>query len=695
MGPETYPKRGWSPSDRPSASFRDSTPAWHADPKAMLANVAGLGGLTLLVAIVAFSALRGGLWAFGDNPVHIAEIRDLARPGSRGWSDLGYGGFPLGILQSPLTFGALSLVYRLGWRLQSVYDLVLVGSLAAPAIAFYVVACKRLGPLWAFAMASTLVVYRGSLVGEAATLGGMFGFHYASAALVIVLDRLVRTSRNLVDAAILAALAAFIGLTHMFVTIALVHLALVHIGWSLWRRRDALHILRYDLAGLALGGLTAAAYWMPNLLAHTPPGTQPEPFVRIASRLITTAYPLPPPEIGNSLARILFDPIFQLDSAVQLVVCGLTVAGVALVTKDEDDVPRYGLTLGALFLAILAAEPWTRLALLGPQGMRLIYVAKLGFFLATIPIVRALSQKVKVGPLTTTTVGLAALSLGCLSQRLVSHHVVDRRGAEVTELESVWSWMRDHKTPSWGRVYVQDAIWVKSGYALEDSHLMAQTADHAQVEQLGSYYGSTPFVKAWIGNGGSLFGMPFTEPHFIDQTVTRMGRGNATHLLLIDPRLFQRFEADGRFVRLLRIGRYDLLERRGAVSHWAVVAGGTGDVSIKRVEPGRMHVTVEGPPTELSINESFHAFWRVEPPGAARLREDANGLMTVDRLAPGLRSFDVVYEPSALPGRITLVGGAGIVALFAVGAAFRRRSPALVPSLPVVPADGLADLEHG
>jgi hypothetical protein len=210
---------------------------------------------------------------------------------------------------------------------------------------------------------------------------------------------------------------------------------------------------------------------------------------------------------------------------------------------------------------------------------------------------------------------------------------------------------------------------------LADSHLLAETAERTGVEQLGSYYGSNTYVRDWIGDGNSLFGLSSSTTGFRDQVVARMDRANATHLLLVEPRTAETFLADDRFVSRHAIGRYQLFERRNAVSRWAAVLDGPGAVSVDRVAPGRMRLHWEGAPDRVVVKESFHPFWRTEPPGLARLTGDANGMMVVDGfVADGATSLDLVYAPPALPWRVTLAGGCGIALLWGVDALLRRRS---------------------
>jgi hypothetical protein len=301
-----------------------------------------------------------------------------------------------------------------------------------------------------------------------------------------------------------------------------------------------------------------------------------------------------------------------------------------------------------------------------------VYVAKIGFLVATIPYVRRLTKRIRVDLMATAFVGTTAIALAFLSQHLVDHQAVDQDNPEIVDLERVWSWMHNHATTRWGRIYVQDPIWVKSGYVLADSHLLAQTAEHAHVEQLGSYYGSNPYVKGWIGDGGSLFGLDAREPEFVDHVVSRMNTGNVTHLLLVDPRLSPRFEADPRFMIDVSVGRYVLLERRDAVVQWGRVLDGAGDLSVERIEPGRIHLASAGAPRSVAVNESFHPFWRVDPPDAGRMSQDSDGLIVVDRLSDAKRSFDLVYSPPTLPIHITQIGCLCIAGLFVAALTAKR-----------------------
>lgn len=636
-----------------------------------LVALATIGLVTLLAAL---PALRGDLILYMDNPVHLAEIRELSRPDATGWSTLGYLGFPLHMLQSPLIYWSMAALTRWGLNLEVLYTAVTVLALAAPAFAFYYVARKRLAVGPALALSCTIILYRASLVGGAAALAGMFGFHLAGAALILVFDRLVQQRRTLRDVWVLALLAGFIGLTHMYITIALVHLGLVHFAWSLWRGRETRRRLPYDVAGLGLGVLAAAAYWMPNLLSKTPPRSTYDPFLRTMSRMVTTGFPLPPPE-ARGLARLTFDPILQIDVLPHLVVMALAALGIRHALRDRADGARYGAIVAVLFVFFIIIQPVTGLALLGPQNPRLIWVVRLGVLLAAIPAIAAWSGPLWRGPRGLWLTAGGALVMSVLCARVVAYESIPLRHPERADVDRLWSWLREHRQPGWGRVYIQD-LYGDSAAKLGQSHILASTAGATGLEQLGPFYGSTPYVKSWaFCDFGFLFDRAPDHPALVDDVVTRMGTSSSTHLVVSNPAYFARLEADPRLAVRARLGRFLVLELRAPGPLWARISAGSGTVSAARLSPGRLRLSLEGAPREVSISEAFHPFWRVDPP-AGPLRADEHDLMVLGPLADGTREVALTYRPPALPGLITRAGVLGIVLLLALDLIRRRRARA-------------------
>lgn len=628
--------------------------------------------IALTVLLVSLPAVRGDLMMYMDNPVHLAEIRERARPGNTGWSDLAYLGFPLHLLQPPLVFGALAVTERLGLLpTEPTYVALTVVSLAAPALAFYWFSRSRLPAPWAMGLAASIVLYRGSLVGGASALGGMFGFHLAGAAFVLVLGILARQERRLRDVVTLSLLVGFIGLTHMYITIALVYLGIIHFFWSLTGRTRRGRLL-YDVPALVLGATTAAAYWLPNLLARTSAQGSPEGLMRIGSRLITTSSPTPHQPLGL-VERFMFDPIYHLDALPQLLILAAAAFGVQRALQSSDDGPRYGAFIAILFLALLCLEPVLHVALLGPQGLRLIWLVKIGILAMSIPIVRGLANGRFVTRSTSLVVCLVVLIAGFLSGRVVAHEAVPASDPEMVEVEQLWTWLRDHKTTDWGRVYVQDTFGDTSWEKLDQSHVLAQTTPRTGLAQFGAFYGSTPYVKSWIyGEGNYVFGLEISDPALIDVVVSRMNRASATHVVLSNARFFDRFQRDSRFLTRTRVGGFLVLELRGSQARWGRVLEGTGQLSVRRIRPGYLQAVVEGPVKRIDISEAFHPFWHVEPENGGSIRSDSEGLVVVD-LPTAASSMEMIYRPPTVPALVSYAGVTFSTLILALDVVLRRR----------------------
>jgi hypothetical protein len=631
--------------------------------KAAKGDRGGFGylGLVLLTLLVSSPGWGGGLAAYLDNPVHLAEIRQLALHDSHGWIELAFAGFPLLLLQSPWLFGALGSLARLGVPLEPLYTAVAILALSAPALAFYHLARKRAGAPWAFVLASTLVVYRWSLVGSAATLSGMFGFHLAAGAWLLVLDGLCRSDRTLRDVPVLAGLAAFIGLTHMYVTIALVYLALVHGAACLLRGRQGFALLRYDVPALGLGGLSAAAYWMSNALAGTRASATPEPFLRVLSRLVTANAPMPPPGARGGLQRLAADPVWFLDALPQVAVVLLAVIGLRRWSK-LDTAARYGASLAGLFLLFLATQSFSKLPLLGPQGERLIYIVKLGLLLLAVPAKDALPELRLSEKRAWTAAAVVSLVCGLLASRVVAREALPPSDPQLQSLQRVWTWMREHRDDSWGRVYVQGTFDLPGTGSLTRSHVLAQTADAAGVEQIGEWYGNTPYQLDWLYHPSLNQGFDPSDSTLVEHTLAMCRKANVTHLLLVRPETAAAFTADGRFTPLMRDGMFTLLALQGAQSRWAEVVEGSGTVRLER-RPGQLRLEHTGDVTRAVIREAHHPFWRLSPADSGRLSSSPDGLMSVE-LSRQAGAVALDYQPPRLP---LLISGAGCACILLLG----------------------------
>jgi hypothetical protein len=616
-----------------------------------LATVALVG----TVVFMAVPAFRGDLLAYLDNPVHLTELRGLAS--GHGWSDAAFGGFPLDVLQPPLLYAGLALLGRAGASLEACYTFMTVLGLLAPALAFYFVARQRAHALGACVLSCTLLFYRGSLVGSAATLAGMFGFHIAAAAWILLLDVFSREARTRRDVALIAVLTAVIGSTHMYVTIALVYLAAIHAAWAVWRGRK--RVLVPDFAALAVGALAAAAYWLPNLLARTHVDSQPQAILPIMLKLVTTGAPAVPASAKGLLARLAFDPIHHVDVLPQLFVLLAALAGAALVLRDEDDAPRYGASVAVVMFGLMLVMPFIGVPLLGPQDERLVYIVKVGVLFAALPLLQRATLRFPETGLRWGLTLSALLGVASLSRAVIDHEAIPEASSELSELRSTWSWLREHQGASWGRVYVQDSFDVAGGFALDHSHVLAQTAEQTGVMQLGAYYGNTPYNKSdhWLD-------LVSAEPATITRDITLMQRANVTHLLLCESNAIDRFSADPRFQVLIRIGRFAVLALKGAVSRWAVQLDSGEDVALRRLEPGHLQLAASGTSSTVAVSESFHPFWRAQPAGVT-LSAGQGGFMQVALPSGTAGAVDLRYQRPSGPFWASMLGYLGVLGLVA------------------------------
>src|SRR5215217_7537711 len=92
---------------------------------------------------------------------------------------------------------------------------------------------------------------------------------------------------------------------------------------------------------------------------------------------------------------------------------------------------------------------------------------------------------------------------------------------------------------------------------------MAGTGQRAGVEQIGGFYGNTPYDRDefWLSYDPAKISM--------ERVVEVMEKANATHVAVSNPALAPRFAADLRFETIFSEGRYTLYARRGTQSRWA------------------------------------------------------------------------------------------------------------------------------
>jgi hypothetical protein len=580
-----------------------------------------------------------------DNSPHLAELRSMAHSNLSGWSEFAFLGFPVGLMQSPVIYPSLALLTRWGAPLEIMYSAATVLGVFAPAAALWWVMRERLGSALALIPAATLLTFRGSLVGVTASLGGMFPFHFAAAAFIILSELLARKGRTAYSPAYIALLTALIGLTHLFVTIALVYLAVVHVAWSMVAGHERRARLWFDIPALALGAIAAAAYWLPNAMSHTRPGFESTGIYGIAERFLSAT--TGPRLSGHWVAALMRDPIWHMDILVQALPIMLVGFGLRSVIRGEDDLPRYGLSLSVLLFGLLMTQRILPLPLMGPQGVRLVYFIKIGLLVACVPAILALSRGNRLR--WRWVLGAASVVLLAIgSERVVASHAINPHGADIADVHELWAWLREHHKSDWGRIYLRNTCW-RDLSSLYESHILARTAEATGLEQFGAYYD----IPSYADRDWALYTVEDDDPHLIEKTARNMTLGNATHLVLHGAAYLARLDRSPLFDRVATVNRFAIYRLRAAVSRWTDVQAKSTMIEYVREAPGRMKLATSNDTASITLKESFHPFFRTEPPQAAHLSPDRHGRMVVTAVQ---RNFHIVYTPPRWPWLVSAIG---------------------------------------
>ncbi|MGC9983442.1 MAG: hypothetical protein ABSF35_07395 [Polyangia bacterium] len=623
------------------------------------ADVLSLVVLWATAAVVAAPLLFGGWATYLDNPIHIAEIKDLSRAEFNGWSDIGQCGLPLGSLHSPLWYGLLAWLYRYGVPLRLLYSGMLVCAFAAPASAVYLVARRRLGPFPSCALAYLLLVQFPASTGIASALGGMSSFYLATAALVLLLDALARRERHPGIALRIAALTAVVGLSHSFFFAILAVVALLHGAQSLVHKQLG-RCLRWDVPALAMGVGGAAVYWLPLVLMR--------------HWLVPTSSNLP----ARSVLALLLFPIDVLElrihsafsAAVSLQTVPmilLAVAGVAgtlacvLRPEHREDNQVLAVLLGWLILLLLTlVVSGTNATWLGPLSWRLLYLTRVGFALAGIALLAERAwAPARLRPKTAGLLGVLAISMGACWGQPVARMTPLPADPAMRDADHLWAWLRANREATWGRVLIQDTFWsVDQSSPLFWSHLLARTSDEAGVQQVGPYYSALPFpTNAWARSEFSrLLGVVVTDADSLRLLKVRMAAADATHAVFSTPWAESQVNDDPEFTFLHRVGPFSVYQFRAGRSRPALPLNG---ILATAARDGSGHIRVETNGRQggtVVLAESYHPFWTVQGAKDVELDMLDVGLMRL-RVPSGRHQIRLDYLPPHLPAVLSAAVG--------------------------------------
>ncbi|HVW25618.1 MAG TPA: hypothetical protein VHC69_09620 [Polyangiaceae bacterium] len=626
--------------------------------------------------VVAWPILAGGYRTYIDNPVHLAEIYDLARPDFNGWSELGFAGLPLGTLHSPLFYPLLATLTRIGVPLEAMYRVCLLLGLLAPSLALYFVARRRASVLVALVVAYLVLVEPSTIWGIGSPLAGMWTNGIATGIMVLLLDLFARPVLSAREHLVASVLLAFAVVTHLFV---LPLIAIIAAVTTLMHRRAGTLTpgeLRRRVTGWLVAAIASAKYWL-TMMWVSEVSAAPRPAFRpqdIVTRLFLPCEPLY--LLDQRIAEGIRHDLFLTDTLPSLLVVALGVVAYIRRRHAEDRLCAAAFYVGVVILGCLLVHRYEPLGFLGPVSWRLIDSARLAFAVAAIEAFsvpwferlgqRALAGAAVLGPL-----------LGVWWSLPLRHDNPDSLPREVAQVEDLWKWLAANSKKEWGRLYLQDAFgWNWNAGGLAQSHFLVLTQKHVGMPQLGAYYGVVPYKLRWtLSEFNSLFSTRNPSKAWV---LEAMGKTNTGAIVTSDFDMAELIEKTGAFEQLYRTSHYTVFRLKDAEDRWIAELAPSNHVSDLQVRQGdfRLKVNAEYPRSRILAKVAYHPFWRLEGPEGTWLRESPEGFLVVDDLPAGESVLHFWYEPSRVPGAISCVGWL-IEAAWALGLAARRRSSAV------------------
>jgi hypothetical protein len=623
------------------------------------ADVGCLLSLLGAAVVVAFPIFRGGYLTYIDNSVHLAEIWDLARPGNNGWSEISFCGFPLGTLHSPLFYPLLAWLTRHGVPLEPMYAGALYAGFVAAPLAFYWAARRRTSPVRAAFLAHLLLVQYPMIWGIGSPLGGMWTNALASGFLVVVVELHSRRTLSWRGHVAASAFLAIAVLTHLFVLplIALFVLVVASVQRTdgPLERREL--VLRFS--GFVLAAIASAKYWLTYLWVSNDAATPVQTFTPLftLARLVLPVDPMY--LLDNRLRESLHTKLFYTDMIPILGVIVLGIYGFARMRDRQDVLGRSGFLFSVSLLALLLAHHTLPLKFLGPVSWRLVDWVRIGLaFSAIEPVARfpAIGSP-RLRALVTTGCGALAIALGAWWRKPLEADLRRPVSEQISEIEPVWKWLHDNAKPEWGRVYVQDTfgwLWAEGGLA--QSHVMVLTAHHVGMPQLGTYYGVVPYGLRWtISEFNSLFTAQNPQEDWI---LEAMEKTNAGVLVTSSVEVTDAVsEMDG--LEAIHVaGPFTVFRRKNAENRPIAELTPANHLSSVDFRPGdvRFDLRSDYDRSRLLIRTLYHPFFRLEGIPGAWLRESPEGFLAIDGIPDGVFSVHVWYEPSKVPGALSVFG---------------------------------------
>jgi hypothetical protein len=627
--------------------------------------------------VVAWPILSGGYLTYIDNPCHLAEISELARPDFNGWSEIGFAGLPVGTLHSPLFYPLLAALTRAGIPLGATYRVGLLMGVLAPSAALYLVARRRAGILPALVVAYLVLVQPSTVWGIGSPLAGMWTSGIATGLVVLLLDLLARpvlSARQHLSASLLLAVAV---LTHLFVLPLIAIIAVVTTAMHHRARALTATDLRWRIAAWVVAAIASAKYWF-TMMWVSEVSAAPHPAFRLQDIVTRLFLPCEPLYLLDArIAEGIRYDLHLTDTLPSVLVVVLGVVAFIRRRHAEDRLCAAAFYVGVIILGCLVIHRYHSLTFLGPVSWRLIDSARLAFAIAavdafSVPWVERLGQRTLAGA------AVAAPLLGVWWSLPLRHDNPPSVAEEVRQVEDLWKWLATNAKQDWGRLYLQDAFgWDWNAGGLAQSHFLVLTKQHVGLPQLGAYYGVVPYKLRWtLSEFNSLFSTRNPSEEWL---LEAMGKVNAGAIVTSDFDMAELIEATGAFERLHRSAHYTVFRLKDAENAPISPLAPSNHVSDLLVRTGdiRFKLRTEYSRSRVLAKVAYHPFWRLEGPEGSWLRESPEGFLVIDDLPEGESELHVWYEPSRAPGAISSFGWLLESAwALALGIAARRRTRA-------------------
>jgi hypothetical protein len=624
------------------------------------ADALALIALVGTALVTAAPILRGAYATYIDNAVHLAEILELSRPDGPAWSELGFGGFPLGTLHSPLWYPLLAFLVRHGAPGEGVYCAALILGFLAPSLSLYFVARRRVPPIPSALLAYLLLVQPATIWGIGSPLGGMWTHALSSAGFLILADFYSRPHLTRTQHWIVAVVLALSVLTHLFVIPLVAILFASSVLVLGLQKRITVDEVGKRVAGGFVAAAASAQYWLVLVLV----GNEGKaPHQAFAPREFFARLFLPADAmflIDGHAEESLRMNLFLTDAAPILVLFLLGVLGLFFRKRLRDDaLPATGFCFGIVLLALLFTHYYVRIPVFGPVSFRLIEGVRLGMALSATAALAAVPRREPSTASRAFGVGAAVMAIasGFWWRVPLERETGTRSRESVEEVHELGQWLATNHSPDWGRVYLQDTFgfeWRTAGITL--THVPVLAFRDSRVPQLGTYYGVVPFQLRWSGSEfNTLYGMWDPTEEWVHEA---MDKTNAGVLVTSNAWMAEHVGAFESFRALARIGRYTVFRRTGAENRPVAELTPFNRASEVHEGPDAIDftLTTEYPRTRVLVKTSWHPFWRLSGIPGASLRESPEGFLVLDAIPKGTFAVKLRFVPSHLPLWVTVLG---------------------------------------